>query len=79
MIKVDISKCVGCCTCELVCSYHHKQCYNPIFSSIRINFKDNYDIDITISDTCDFRGKEKPLCVKFCPVNAISLKLDCPR
>jgi anaerobic carbon-monoxide dehydrogenase iron sulfur subunit len=73
MIKIDIDKCIGCRTCELVCSYHHKKCFNPIFSSIKINFKDNYDINITILDTCDYNREEDPSCVKFCPVNAIKL------
>ena len=73
MIKIDIDKCIGCCTCELVCSYHHKKCFNPIFSSIRVNFKDNFDIDINILETCDCNNKEIPLCVKFCPVNAIKV------
>jgi len=73
MIKVNLKKCVGCCTCEVVCSYHHKKCFNPTFSSIRVNFKDNYDISIAILDTCDHNGKKIPLCVKFCPVKAIEI------
>jgi len=73
MIKIDIDKCIGCCTCELVCSYHHKKCFNPIFSSIRVNFKDNYDINIVTLDTCDYNGEGGPFCIKFCPVNAIKL------
>ena len=73
MVEVIVDKCVGCCTCEIACSYHHKQCFNTKFSSIRINFKDNFDIDITILDTCDYEGKEDPLCVRLCPSNAIKL------
>jgi len=73
MVKVDINKCVGCCTCEMICSYHHKQCFNPIFSSVSINFKENYDIDVLIFETCDCTDKEEPLCAKFCPVDAIIL------
>jgi len=73
MIKVDINKCVGCSTCEMVCSYHHKRCFNPIFSSIKVNFEDNYDINVNILDTCDCEDKEEPLCVRLCPTNAIKL------
>lgn len=74
MIKIDVNKCVGCCTCEIVCSYHHKQCFNPKYSSIKINFKDNYDIEVTILNTCDYKDKEEdPLCVRLCPTDAIKL------
>jgi len=73
MIKINVDECIGCRSCEIACSYYHKQCFNPIFSSIRVNFKDNYDIDITILETCDCNNKEIPLCVKFCPVNAIKV------
>lgn len=73
MIKIDINKCVGCRTCEIACSYHHKGYFNPKYSSIRINFKDNYDIDFAILNTCDFNSKRDPLCIKLCPTNAIKL------
>jgi len=73
MIKINIDKCIGCHTCEVICSYYHKGYYNPKFSNIRVNFKDNYDIGITILDTCNYNGKEDPLCVELCPVNAIKL------
>jgi len=74
MIKINIDKCVGCHTCELVCAYHHAQCYNPQYSSIRINFKDNYGIDITVLDTCDCVDHKKPLCITLCPTDAVTLK-----
>jgi len=73
MIKVDISRCVGCCTCEIVCSYHHRKCYNPLFSSIRVKHKDNCDIEVLVSDTCDCNQKEEPSCVRLCPTEAIKL------
>jgi len=47
--------------------------FNPKYSSIKVNFKDNYDIDVTILNTCDYEGKEDPLCVRLCPTNAIKL------
>jgi len=75
MIKVDVKKCVGCRICEMVCSYHHKGSYNPIFSSIKVNFKKNYDIEIILLDNCDCRQDEDFSCVNMCPVyNCISFK-----
>ena len=71
MIKVNAENCVGCRACELACSYHHKRCFNPKYSSIRINFTDNYDTSITILNTCDCT--KKPLCVQLCPTHAIEL------
>ena len=68
MVEVDMDQCVGCCTCEIICSYHHKHCFSPKFSSVRIHFKENFDIDVLIFETCDCK---EPLCAKFCPVNAI--------
>ncbi len=71
MITVNLKKCVGCRTCELACSYYHKGCFNPKYSSIRVHFADNYDIGMDILNTCDC--KRDPLCVKLCPTNAIKL------
>jgi len=69
MIKVDINKCVGCCICEIICSYHHKGYFDPNFSSIQVIFKNNYDISINLLDTCDCNNRdEDPPCVKMCPV-----------
>jgi len=74
LINIDINKCVGCCTCELVCSYHHEGYFNKKYSSIKINFNDGYDLDINVLDTCDdCCGEIEPLCIQLCPTNAIKL------
>lgn len=72
MIKINISKCVGCRSCEIICSYHHKQCFSPKYSSIEISFDNDYNINVAIADNCDCTNHEA-ICVDFCPVNAIEI------
>jgi len=69
IIKVDLSRCVGCRSCELACSYHHRKVFLPEISSIHIYFDSQYNIDVSILDSCDC--KSNPPCVKICPTKAI--------
>ena len=36
MPSFDMPLCGGCRTCEMACSFHHKEEFNPAISSIRI-------------------------------------------
>jgi len=74
IIKVDLNKCVGCRSCELACSYHHKKLFLPEISSIKIHFDSQYNIDVSILDSCDC--KSNPPCVKICPTEAISSVME---
>jgi len=64
MIKVDINKCSGCRTCELICSFHHEGVYAPRLSRIRIKFKDGVTDRILICRQCR-------KCIDICEVAAI--------
>jgi anaerobic carbon-monoxide dehydrogenase iron sulfur subunit len=69
-IKVNnINKCVGCRSCELACSFHHQKVFLPEISSIRVLFDSQYNIQLSILDSCDC--EKDPPCVKICPTKAI--------
>jgi Fe-S-cluster-containing dehydrogenase component len=75
VIEVATKSCTGCRTCEIACSYHHREVFQPSISSIRIQ-RDNtgaalssmlYLKDADGHLACDgCRGLEEPLCVKYC-------------
>jgi len=73
-IEVDINKCVGCRSCELACSYHHRKLFLPEISSIQVHFDYQYNVNVLISDSCDCL--EDPPCLAVCPTKAIRLDLD---
>lgn len=71
-IVVDRKACVGCRTCELICSFHRTGQFNPELSCIRIAFDEDFQLSITVPDDCD--GCSAAKCRDFCPVsNAITV------
>ena len=74
-IMLDISKCYGCRSCELACSYHFARAFNPEMSSIKVlRDGENGEVTISITSTCDFcEGEAHPFCVKYCAYGALSL------
>jgi Fe-S-cluster-containing hydrogenase component 2 len=66
-ILADISLCSGCRYCELVCSYHHYQKYNPKLSRIRVAKDDEKGMDAPL--VC----RQCRICIpaQKCPVDAI--------
>lgn len=71
----DMPTCGGCRTCEIACSFHHKEEFNPAISSIKILDKKNesgfYVMLVEESDgqsiPCDgCKGLEVPLCMQYC-------------
>lgn len=71
----DMPTCGGCRTCEIACSFHHKEEFNPALSSIKILDKKNepgfYVMLVEESDgqsiSCDgCKGLEVPLCMEYC-------------
>lgn len=72
-LKIDQEKCVGCRTCEIACSFHHKKVCNPEYSSIRIVFLKNDQLDIRLLSNCDCNSSQIPLCIEFCPKKAINI------
>ena len=76
LLKMDLSKCTGCRSCEIACSYHHNKNFGLIGSSIKI-FRDNKngEIEYFFKDTCDLCENEKiPLCVVACSSKALCMK-----
>lgn len=69
---IDYHKCVGCGTCEMVCSLVHENACSPELSRIRVvrYRKEAYNVPVT----CAFC--EKPPCVDVCPARAISKNHD---
>jgi Fe-S-cluster-containing hydrogenase component 2 len=76
-VSFETEGCVGCRTCQLACSYHHKGVFMPSASSIEIKDQSK-DLGFEVSfytqaenghlacDQC--QGLEEPLCVEYCNV-----------
>ena len=74
-IEVDPQKCIGCFCCTLACSFHHKHEFLPEESSVHILFDGEGAVRIEVLPSCDLCPKEeRPLCIEFCPVGAVSFK-----
>ena len=74
----DMPLCGGCRTCEMACSFHHKEEFNPSISSIRILNEEGeipYRVwlvregeeRVIAGVPCDeCKNLEEPLCLQFC-------------
>ncbi len=74
----EMPLCGGCRTCEMACSFHHKDEFNPVLASIKIinaegelpfrvwlaSKKEKLTPEEIPCDAC--KGIEEPLCVQFC-------------
>ncbi len=75
LLFMETSRCTGCRSCELACSFHHAKVFNPEISSIKI-YRDSNDAHIKYEflDTCDLCQDEKiPACVAVCSPRAICM------
>lgn len=81
-IVIDMDKCGSCHLCELACSFHHFAAFSPRRSSLEVRKHVVASaIDIKLHETseglrkgCDGCASERiPLCVQWCPTNAISV------
>lgn len=66
-LKIDLEKCVGCRTCEMVCSVKHEGVINPYRSRIKVVRDQECE---RVPMTC--AQCEQPKCAAICPVKAIS-------
>lgn len=68
VLIIDHSKCVGCKTCEMVCSLSHEGICSPRLSRIRVarDERAGWFFPVTCANC------EEPLCLAVCPVGAIS-------
>ena len=61
-------KCIGCRTCELVCSFGHYNQFNPKLANVKVFEYEQAAVAIPVMCLqC-----EDPSCLKVCPVHAIS-------
>lgn len=68
ILMISPEKCLGCRSCELVCSFNRTNEFNPKLSAISVSTYDEAGISVPLM--C--MQCEDPACVKVCPVNAIS-------
>lgn len=69
-LQVDLDKCTGCRTCEMVCSLTHSSECNPLKSSIRVTRMKLKGVMIPVY--C--KQCEDPPCRNVCPANAITVE-----
>ena len=72
VVLVDPEKCIGCRTCELVCSFGHYQKFSPRLSNITVLEYEAATLAVpVVCQQC-----EDASCMKVCPVHAISRNED---
>ena len=69
MIVIDYDKCIGCRTCETVCSLTHVGRINP--AEARINIVKYEEIGTNMPMLC--QKCDEPACVAACPMKAITI------
>jgi carbon-monoxide dehydrogenase iron sulfur subunit len=67
-ISVDQSKCFGCKTCEIICSFTKEKEINPAKARIRIEQRDDGKVVSHVCQKC-----KTPVCVSSCPIHAIEI------
>jgi anaerobic carbon-monoxide dehydrogenase iron sulfur subunit len=67
VILADRSKCTGCRTCEMACSFKHEGIFAPSLSRIRVVKIEDKGINLPI--TCV--NCSRMLCAEACPTGAI--------
>jgi Fe-S-cluster-containing dehydrogenase component len=76
LLNMNTSRCTGCRSCEIACSYHHQKTFGPSDSSIRIFRNDkNGEIEYVLTETCDLcPDKNIPFCVSVCTRRALCIQ-----
>jgi Fe-S-cluster-containing dehydrogenase component len=79
MATVSVAKelrCVGCRTCEVICSFIHEGECRPVLSKIKVNREPFTGATrIEIADDCDL-CKGKPECIRWCPVGVLKYERE---
>jgi Fe-S-cluster-containing hydrogenase component 2 len=60
--QIPSNSCTGCRSCEIVCSLHHTESFNPVKSSIQVTVSDAGGLTILLDATCD----HCLACLRFC-------------
>lgn len=75
LLILNTELCTGCQICELACSFNRVKVFQPSQSGIRV-YRNNTEGTIEMEKTsyCDLcKTKRVPVCMQFCPSNALSL------
>ncbi len=69
-IPADESKCAGCRTCMLRCSFQHQGAFNLSAARIQVQklVHQNHEFRISFTEDCDFCG----VCATYCPYGALT-------
>lgn len=70
LIHADASKCAGCMTCMLRCSFRLNGTFNLANARIQVKRLVNHpnEFEITFTDECDTCD----ICVRYCPYGALT-------
>lgn len=68
ILMVSPKKCIGCKTCEVICSYTKTNAFNPKNSAVSVH--EYQDVGIAVPMMC--MQCEDAACQNICPVSAIS-------
>lgn len=68
ILMINPEKCIGCRTCEIICSFNRTNEINPKSAAISVISYDEAAVSVPIM--C--MQCEDPSCMKVCPVSAIS-------
>ncbi|MDE8721989.1 hypothetical protein PZH44_13925, partial [Alistipes putredinis] len=63
-LLIKPEKCLGCRTCELVCSFGHNGAFNPRFANVSVMAYEEAAISVPMM--C--MQCEEPCCMEVCPV-----------
>jgi Fe-S-cluster-containing hydrogenase components 2 len=72
ILMISPDKCIGCRSCELICSFGKTKAFNPKQSAVSVL---SYD-EAAISVPMMCMQCEEPSCLKICPVGAIAKNDD---
>ena len=70
----NVSRCTGCMTCEIICSFVHEGECRPALSRIRV-WREPFtgETKIKVEDDCDMCGGRIE-CIRWCPVGGLKLE-----
>lgn len=72
ILMISPEKCIGCRSCELICSFNKTNEFNPKQSAVAVLTYDEAAISVPMM--C--MQCEEPSCLKVCPVGAVSKNED---
>lgn len=68
ILMISPEKCIGCRTCEIICSFNRTEKFNPQSSAVSVTTYDEAAVSVPMM--C--MQCEEPSCMKVCPVGAIT-------